>query len=101
MILGLHRQGLSLSAVAWQTGLGRKTVRRYIERGLESPTYTPRQPCIGKICGVQGLPLGRDPACHRNHRPFALEGGTTTNRFVRDLPRLSVAIDLTYVPMPP
>lgn len=30
---------------------------------------------------------------------FALKGGTAINLFVRDLPRLSVDIDLTYVPI--
>jgi len=30
---------------------------------------------------------------------FALKGGTAINLFVRDLPRLSVDIDLTYVPL--
>ena len=42
MIIDLHRQGLSVSAIARQTGLDRKTVRRHIARGLELPTYTPR-----------------------------------------------------------
>lgn len=32
---------------------------------------------------------------------FALKGGTAINLFVRDLPRLSVDIDLTYVPVAP
>lgn len=31
--------------------------------------------------------------------PFALKGGTAINLFVRDLPRLSVDIDLAYVPV--
>ena len=44
MILDLHRQGLTLSAIARRTGLDRKTVRKYIERGLEAPVYTPRPP---------------------------------------------------------
>ena len=44
MILDLHRQGLSVSAIARQCRLDRKTVRRYIERGLEPPAYGPRQP---------------------------------------------------------
>ena len=39
VILDLHRQGLSLSAIARQTGLDRKTVRRYVEHGLEPPAY--------------------------------------------------------------
>jgi len=30
---------------------------------------------------------------------FALHGGTAINLFVRDMPRLSVDIDLTYIPM--
>lgn len=30
-------------------------------------------------------------------RIFALKGGTAINLFVRDLPRLSVDIDLTYL----
>jgi predicted nucleotidyltransferase component of viral defense system len=32
---------------------------------------------------------------------FALKGGTAINLFVRDLPRLSVDIDLTYLPIAP
>ena len=33
------------------------------------------------------------------HKVFALKGGTAINLFHRDLPRLSVDIDLTYVPV--
>jgi transposase len=44
MILDLHRQGLSVSAIARRVGIDRKTVRKYIERGLEPPRYGPRQP---------------------------------------------------------
>ena len=44
MILELHRQGLTVSAIARQLGMDRKTVRRYIARGLEPPTYGPRPP---------------------------------------------------------
>jgi transposase len=43
MIIDLHRQGVSVSAIARQTGLDRKTVRRYIDRGLEPPAYGPRK----------------------------------------------------------
>ena len=42
MILDLHRQGASISSIARQVGLDRKTVRRYIARGLEPPRYGPR-----------------------------------------------------------
>jgi transposase len=44
VILDLHRQGLSVSAIARQIGLDRKTVRKYIDRGLEPPRYGPRKP---------------------------------------------------------
>ena len=30
---------------------------------------------------------------------FALKGGTAINLFIRDMPRLSVDIDLTYLPV--
>jgi hypothetical protein len=39
MILDLHRQGLSVSAIARQMGVDRKTVRNYLAKGLEPPTY--------------------------------------------------------------
>ena len=44
MILDLHRQGLSISAIARELGIDRKTVRRTIVRGLEPPVYGPRKP---------------------------------------------------------
>lgn len=42
---------------------------------------------------VQILPLVAEEQC------FALKGGTAINLFVRDMPRLSVDIDLTYLPV--
>jgi predicted nucleotidyltransferase component of viral defense system len=42
---------------------------------------------------VQLLPIVGQQAC------FALKGGTAINLFVRNLPRLSVDIDLVYLPM--
>jgi transposase len=44
MILDLARQGLTVSAIARRTGHDRKTIRKYLERGLEPPAYTPRPP---------------------------------------------------------
>ena len=43
MILDLHRQGLSVTAIARRTGRDPKTIRKYIARGLELPVYGPRQ----------------------------------------------------------
>ncbi len=42
---------------------------------------------------VRVLPLVAEEAV------FALKGGTAINLLVRDLPRLSVDIDLTYLPV--
>ena len=42
MILELHRQGLSVRAIARRTGRDPKTVRKYVERGIEAPAYGPR-----------------------------------------------------------
>ena len=42
---------------------------------------------------VRTLPFVAEERC------FALKGGTAINLFVRDLPRLSVDIDLTYLPV--
>lgn len=44
---------------------------------------------------IRILPLIAEESC------FALKGGTAINLFIRDMPRLSVDIDLTYVPVAP
>lgn len=44
MILELHRQGLSVSAIAQRAGMDRKTVRKYIADGTQAPSYGPRAP---------------------------------------------------------
>ncbi|MCQ9157292.1 IS21 family transposase, partial [Acidomonas methanolica] len=42
MIHELKRQGLGVSAIARQTGLDRKSVRKYLARSIEAPHYGPR-----------------------------------------------------------
>jgi predicted nucleotidyltransferase component of viral defense system len=42
---------------------------------------------------IRILPLVAAEEC------FALKGGTAINLFVRDMPRVSVDIDLTYLPL--
>ena len=44
LIHDLKRQGLSVSAIARATGFDRKTIRKYLDRGLETPVYGPRDP---------------------------------------------------------
>jgi hypothetical protein len=36
--------------------------------------------------------------CHGAKTAFALKGGTAINLFLHDMPRLSIHIDLTYLP---
>src|SRR3546814_18563195 len=43
MILDLHRQGQSVSAIARESGFDRKTVRRNIAGRLEPPRYCTRK----------------------------------------------------------
>ena len=42
---------------------------------------------------IRALPQIAEEDC------FALKGGTAINLFIRDMPRLSVDIDLTYLPI--
>ena len=44
MLHELHAQGVSISAIARQTGLDRKTVRRHLAAGTQAPVYGPRTP---------------------------------------------------------
>jgi DNA-binding MarR family transcriptional regulator len=41
MILELHRQGVSVSAIARHLGIDRKTVRTHITKGLTALAYAP------------------------------------------------------------
>ena len=75
MILDLHRQGLSISAIARRVGIDRKTVRKYIERGLEPPSYGPRQP----------RPRRREPFEAYLRQRVAAYPGLTASRLLREI----------------
>src|ERR671919_3183379 len=75
MIVDLHRQGLSVSAIAEHLGIDRKTVRKYIGRGLEPPVYGPRQPRPRRI----------DPFIPYLRERFAAWPGLTGRRLWRGL----------------
>ena len=94
MILDLHRQGLTVSEIARQCGLDRKTVRRYIGRGLEPPTYGPRQPRPTLLDPFTGYLRERVKAYSgltgsrllRELRELGYEGGyTAVTDFLRDV----------------
>jgi transposase len=53
LIHDLKRQGLTITAIARQVGLDRKTVRRYLQRGLEPPAPKAREPAPRLIEGFQ------------------------------------------------
>ena len=85
MILDLHRQGLSVSAIARRVGTDRKTVRKYIERGLEPPIYQARQPRPAKVAPfhpylrerVAAYPDLTGSRLHREIRDLGYAGGYT------------------------
>ncbi|MGA1124887.1 MAG: IS21 family transposase [Chthoniobacterales bacterium] len=59
MIHNLKSEGLSISQIAARTGLDRKTVRKYLDRGLEAPVYGPRQPRERVIAPYEAYLRGR------------------------------------------
>jgi transposase len=94
VILELHRQGLSVSAIARRHGLDRKTVRKYLERGLEPPAYGPRQPRVAKVTPFADYLRGRLAAypeltgsrLMREIRDFGYSGGyTAVKDFLREI----------------
>lgn len=94
MILDLHRQGVSVSAIARRVGLDRKTVRRYIARGLEPPVYGPRRPQTTVLQPferylrerIAAFPQLTGRRLHRELRELGYTGGyTTVTDFLREV----------------
>lgn len=80
-ILELHRAGLTISAIAERTGKDRKTVRKYIRRGLAVPSYQPRV----------ARPRVMDPyLCYVTERVTALPE-LTASRLLREIRELGYA----------
>ena len=59
MMQNLKSEGLSISQIAARTGLDRKTVRKYLDQGLEAPVYGPRQPRERVIAPYEAYLRGR------------------------------------------
>ena len=94
MILDLHRQGITVSAIARRVGLDRKTVRRYIARGLEPPVYGPRKPRTTQLQQferylrerIAAFPQLTGRRLHRELRDLGYTGGyTILTEFLRDI----------------
>jgi transposase len=94
MILELHRQGLSVSAISERTGHDRKTVRKYIRQGLVAPKYKPRAPRQTVVEPFEAYLRERVAAWPeltgsrllREIRELGYRGGkTTVNDFLREV----------------
>lgn len=106
MILDLHRQGLSVSDIARRVGLDRKTVRKYVARGLEPPVYTPRRPRPLMIDGfasylrerVAAFPELSGRRLWREIRDLGFAGGyTSVTGFLEDIrPAVAPAFETRF-----
>ena len=94
VILDLHKEGLSVSAIAERTGLDRKTIRKYIARGVEPPQYGPRAPRPRIMAPYEAyvrerlaaFPELSIPRLLREIRPLGYAGGgTMLGEFVREV----------------
>ena len=94
VIHDLKRQGLSISAIARKTGLDRKTVRKYLARGLEAPAYGPRAPRPRLLEPYEDYLRERVTACeglsgrrlHREIQALGYGGGyTAVTAFLREV----------------
>src|SRR3984957_6763330 len=80
MILDLHRQGLSVSAIARQLGVDRKTVRTYIAKGLEPPAYKKRAPAPAIVDPFEPYLLFGDLSRPDRRTPMARDQGARLRR---------------------
>jgi transposase len=94
MIHKLHSEGLSVRAIARQTGLNRRTVAKYLQHGLAKPVYGPRLP-RGSIlddfkgyieCRLEDYPGLSAVRLLREIGEMGYRGGyTTVKDFVREV----------------
>ena len=74
----LRREGSSISAIAWRTGLDRKTVRKYLKRSLTAPSYgtwSPRRTSMESMrrlrhCGMCQRKVQMSPFLQFSDAPF-------------------------------
>lgn len=103
-ILELHNEGLSVSAIAGRVGMDRKTVRKYIARGVAVPTYSPRkavQRPIDRHIDYLRHRLGQWPelTAQRLHRELGERGFAGSYSCVRDaVRRLRQSVPVVFPP---
>ena len=107
VILELHQQGMTVSAIARRTGLHRSTVAKYVARGIEPPAYGPRSPRPTKLTPferylrerIAAVPELTGSRLHREVRELGYAGGYTVLKdFLRQVrPRMQ---PLCVVPDP-
>ena len=106
VILDLHKEGLSVSAIAERTGMDRKTIRKYIARGLEPPQYGPRAPRPRIMAAYEAyvrerlaaFPELSIPRLLREIRALGYNGGhTMLGDFVREVrPQVVPAFEVRF-----
>jgi transposase len=106
MILELHQQGLSVSAIARRTGLDRRTVHKYVTRGVEPPAYGPRSPRPTRLTPferylrdrVAAFPELTGGRLHRELRELGHGGGyTAVKDFLREVrPRQPAGFEVCF-----
>ena len=106
VVLELHQQGLSVSAIARHTGLSRGTVRKYVTRGIEPPAYGPRLPRPSLLAPFEHYLRDRLNAfqeltgsrLHREIRELGYSGGyTAVKDFLREVrPRQSAGFEVRF-----
>ena len=85
VILELHQQGMTVSAIARRTGLHRSTIAKYLARGIEPPVYGPRPPRPTKLEPferylrerIAAVPELTGSRLHREIRGLGFAGGYT------------------------
>lgn len=106
VILELHQQGLSVSAIARRTGLTRGTVRKYVTRGAEPPAYHPRPFRPSRLTPferylrerIAAFPELTGSRLHREIRDLGYAGGyTVVKDFLREVrPRLPAGFEVRF-----
>ena len=105
VILELHQQGMTVSAIARRTGLHRSTVAKYLARGIEPPAYGPRSPRPTKLTPferylrerIAAVPELTGSRLYREIRELGSGGYTVLKDFLRQVrPRAATGFEVRF-----